>query len=145
MSVTGVSNDSYAAALQSGTDRVPQKTLGQAEFFRLISVQFAAQDPLKPMDDTSFIAQLANFSALENSTKLTEAFSQFTSQQQFASAQGLLGREVTLLDPNDTEVTGTVSSVRNNGADTLITVNGADYAVSSVRRVDLTSNPSTSN
>ena len=148
MAVSGISDfTSVAADPTGGTERVTKKTLGQQDFFKLLAVQFSSQDPLKPMEDTSFIAQMANFSALENSAQLTQAFSRFTDEQAFSSAQNLLGRNVTLLDPTDTEVTGEVSSVFNDGGDTWITVNGNDYTVGSVRRVDMPpteTNPATS-
>jgi flagellar basal-body rod modification protein FlgD len=137
MAISGVSNVSPAADFTGGAERVTKKTLGQEDFFRLLAVQYSSQDPLKPMEDTSFIAQMANFTALENSTQLSQAFARFTEEQVFSSAQNLLGRNVTLLDPTDTEVNGTVSSVFNDGDDTWITVNGNDYTVASVRRVDL--------
>ena len=147
MAVSGISSATTAVDLTAGTERVTKKTLGQQDFFKLLAVQFSSQDPLKPMEDTSFIAQMANFTALENSTQLSQAFSKFTEEQVFSSAQNLLGRDVTLKDPTDTEVTGTVSSVFNDGGETWITVNGNDYTVGSVRRVDMPhteTNPATS-
>jgi flagellar basal-body rod modification protein FlgD len=146
MSVDGISSAQNVAAQTYAEDtanRLPKKTLGQSEFFKLIAVQFASQDPLKPMEDTSFIAQLANFSALENSAQLTSDFGRFAQQQDFTAAQNLLGRNVTLLDANDTEVTGVVSAVRDSDDGALITVNGAEYEAGSVRRVELTTNEST--
>lgn len=139
MSVTGIDSTSSNPATTDvpGVDRITKKTLGQEDFLKLLAVQFSSQDPMKPMEDTSFIAQMANFSALENSTKLTQSFDKFTQEQNFASAQSLLGRNVTLTDPTSTEVTGIVSAVHSDGTDTQITVNGIDYEVGSVRRVEL--------
>lgn len=138
MAVSGVTDSSYSAAdVVGGSERVTKKALGQQDFFKLLAVQFSSQDPLKPMEDTSFIAQMANFSALENSAQLSKAFSQFSEEQVFSSAQNLLGRNVTLQDPTDTEVTGVVSAVFQDDGDTMITVNGNDFAVGSVRRVEM--------
>ena len=39
--------------------------LGKEDFLRLLVAQISHQDPLKPMDDTAFVAQLAQFSSLE--------------------------------------------------------------------------------
>lgn len=144
MAIDAVTN-SGASPFQSyatdGADRTPKKSLGQNEFFKLISVQFASQDPLSPMEDTAFIAQLANFSALESSTQLATAFNRFADQQGFTSAQNLLGRNVTLWDNTTSmEVTGEVSAVHHDGEKTLITVNGIDYESDSVRRVELNDN-----
>jgi flagellar basal-body rod modification protein FlgD len=137
MAVSDIFSAGGAGNYTPATERVTKKALGQEDFFKLLAVQFSSQDPLKPMDDTSFIAEMANFSALENSTQLTKAFDRFSSEQGFATAQSLLGRNVTLLDPDNREVTGLVSAVYQTDDDTRITVNGTDYTVGSVRRVEL--------
>lgn len=138
MAVSDISSILASPADYSGaSERVTKKTLGQQDFFKLLAVQYSTQDPLKPMEDTTFIAQMANFTALENSTQLSQAFARFTDQQSFSSAQNLLGRNVTLQDPTDTEVTGVVSSIHQDDGTTMITVNGNDFAVGSVRRVEM--------
>lgn len=139
MSVSSVSSNGAGADYIPGADRVPKKALDQYDFFKLLAVQFASQDPLKPMEDTSFIAQMANFTALENSAELARAFADFSQIQGFVSAQNLLGRQVAVLDPAnpDAEVTGVVTAVFSDDGDTKVTVNGTDFAVSSVRRVEM--------
>jgi flagellar basal-body rod modification protein FlgD len=141
----GLTPVSTAAPAVPGSQRIPQKSLGQNDFFKLLSVQLAAQDPLKPMEDTAFISQMANFSSLEMMNQMTKSFSDFTNRQDFSAAQNLIGRTVTLLDSPNTEVTGVVSAVFRDGKDTLITVNGLDYDVGSVRRVEQTGTPTVGN
>jgi flagellar basal-body rod modification protein FlgD len=46
------------------TDRTTQ-ALGRDAFLQLLTTQLAHQDPMKPQADTEFIAQLAQFSSLE--------------------------------------------------------------------------------
>jgi flagellar basal-body rod modification protein FlgD len=148
-SVNGSNNNNNAAIdalAASGSDRVPKKALGQDDFFKLLSTQLASQDPLKPMEDTAFIAQMASFSSLEGMNKLTDEFATFNAQQDFASAQGLLGKTVTLWDSQTAkDITGVVSAVHNDGDGTLIRVGGQDYDVGSVHQVELTSNSTNSN
>ena len=48
-----------------------QKTLGSDDFMKLLAVQFKTQDPMKPMEDTAFIAQMAQFTSLSQSQAMT--------------------------------------------------------------------------
>ena len=84
--------------------------LGKDDFLMLLVTQLQFQDPLNPMDNTEFIAQLAQFSALENSNnvekainKLDESFQNTVAAQQYSaqsmnntSAISLIGKEVRL-------------------------------------------------
>jgi len=117
--------------------RIPQQTLGQEDFLKLLTAQFASQDPLKPMEDTEFIAQMANFSSLEIMSDLSVSMASLSSTQQLSAAQSLLGKSVELLDTTGTPVSGPVTSVRTDDGNTLITVSGREYDFNSVRRIQL--------
>lgn len=51
-----------------------QKELGQEDFLRLFVTKLRYQDPMSPMQDEAFIAQLAEFSSLQQLTALNENF-----------------------------------------------------------------------
>ncbi|BBJ27558.1 flagellar hook assembly protein FlgD [Athalassotoga saccharophila] len=51
--------------------------LGESAFLKLLVTQLQNQDPLNPMDNTQFVSQLAQFTALEQTTNLANAFTQF--------------------------------------------------------------------
>ncbi len=71
--------------------------LGKEDFLQLLVTQFKYQDPLNPMEDKEFIAQLAQFSALEQQMNTNEnmgAMLQLQSQQQMISAASFIGKEV---------------------------------------------------
>ena len=63
----------------------PRQQLNQEDFLKLLTTQLSNQDPLKPMDDTQFIAQMAQFSSLQQATTLTKDFEAFSSAQQNTS------------------------------------------------------------
>ena len=79
--------------------------LGKEEFLKLLVCQMQNQDPLNPQSDQQFIAQLAQFSSLEQMTNLNSTMSN-------TSAYSLVGKEVIVQkkdsDGTTTEVRGTV-------------------------------------
>lgn len=106
-----------------------KKELGKDAFLNLLVTQLRNQDPLKPMEDHTFIAEMAQFSALEqmqNLNKMLEAQNQFAALSQ---ASGLIGKEVVLLPPEDGAQTiqGTVSEVRQQGGAVKVVVEGEAY------------------
>jgi flagellar basal-body rod modification protein FlgD len=52
--------------------------LGENAFLQLLVTQLQHQDPTQPMDDTTFIAQLAQFSSLEKLTSIDSSLKQLT-------------------------------------------------------------------
>ncbi|EDY84697.1 flagellar hook capping protein [Verrucomicrobiia bacterium DG1235] len=127
----------------SGQDRIEQKALGQDEFFKLLTTQLASQDPLEPMEDTAFIAQMASFSELEMTSNLTKSFDNFNSTQQFASAHGYIGKTVSL---SSGEV-GEVTSVERQNGQTLVFLDGSNTDgrdIGTIYRVESTDSPAIS-
>jgi flagellar basal-body rod modification protein FlgD len=82
--------------------------LGQNDFLKLLVTQLKNQDPLKPMDNTAFVAELAQFSQLDQSTKQVQLLEKSIAQQTDSMQYTLLpmiGRNVqvegSLIDLND--------------------------------------------
>ena len=72
--------------------------LGKDAFLKLLVTQLQNQDPLNPLDDKEFIAQLAQFSSLEQMTNISEGITSLTektAQQDMLSAVNYIGKEVT--------------------------------------------------
>lgn len=136
MSVSATSTVSNtSAADQANTAlRVPQKTLGQDDFLKLLTVQLAKQDPMKPMEDTAFIAQMAQFSSLQQSTEMAKQMASMQSDNALQTASSLLGRAVTLAS-EDGNVTGAVDSVENTNGTVSLSVGGKLYTLSQILRV----------
>lgn len=78
------------------------KELGQGDFLQLLVTQLKNQDPLKPTDNTEFVAQLAQFSQLDQSAKQAKLLQQ-SLDAQTASLQytllPMLGRSISLDSP----------------------------------------------
>lgn len=61
-----------------------QQTLGQSDFLKLLVTQLQNQDPLKPVDNQEFIAQTAQFSQLDQMTKLVSLMEKSVALQEAA-------------------------------------------------------------
>ena len=138
-SISGITPSSYSQTGDTtGTvaSRVPQKILGQQDFLQLLAVQFQVQDPMKPMEDTAFIAQMAQFSALEQSGALARDMTAMRADQQRVAANSYLGHRVTVSDGKAGFSTGEVSAVDVSGTEPQLVVNGNPYSLSAVLRVE---------
>lgn len=138
MAVDAVSTASNAANAYASpaNERTVKKGLGQEDFFELLATQLANQDPLSPMENTEYIAQMASFSTLESMSSLASSFSAFSAQQGFMTVQSVLGREVTVQD-GDNEVSGIATAVHTSDGTTQITINGTDYPATNILRVEV--------
>jgi len=74
MPVSGIDGSQATAASTANTGQVVSKeqALGKMDFLNILVTQLRYQDPLNPMDDKAFIAQLAQFSTLEQMTEQTK-------------------------------------------------------------------------
>jgi len=122
---------------------VGQKALGADDFMKILMTQLTAQDPMNPMKDTEFIAQMANFSSLEQMRTLSQSFTAYSSSQQMATAPLYLGCEVTVKDASaeNGEIKGKVESVTvKDGAPTLV-INGKNYDPKLITNISLPPQP----
>jgi flagellar basal-body rod modification protein FlgD len=82
-----------------GADKAAKNdVLGKDAFLKLLVTQLQNQDPLNPLDDKEFIAQLAQFSSLEQMTNISSGITSLTEktgQQDMLSAVNYIGKEVT--------------------------------------------------
>jgi flagellar basal-body rod modification protein FlgD len=85
--------------------------LGQDAFLQLLITQLKYQDPLSPIEDTEFIAQLAQFSALAELQKLNEHLTKSATEQSLAYAAALIGKEVEGVTVSGASVRGVVDKV----------------------------------
>ncbi|HWA26038.1 MAG TPA: flagellar hook capping FlgD N-terminal domain-containing protein [Lacunisphaera sp.] len=138
MSVSSIgSNPASSVAATQGVVRAHKSTLDSEDFMKLLAVQFQSQDPMKPMEDSAFIAQMAQFSALEQSNSLVKEMGLLRADQQNIAAAGFLGRTVTVEDADGLPVIGQVSAVETTDQGPALVIDGAKYQLSSVLRVEL--------
>jgi flagellar basal-body rod modification protein FlgD len=97
--------------------------LGKDDFLKLLITQLQNQDPTNPMNDTDFIAQMANFSSLEQMTNINSSINKLVEQDkqsQLISYHQFIGQDVTWHKVNEledgtaeiTEGSGTVAGIQ---------------------------------
>ena len=89
-----VSSIGTTLSAQSQAQTAQQALLGQEEFLRILLAQLSFQDPLEPMDNQEFIAQLAQFTELEQTRQLTNKTDDLLIFQSAQQSVNLLGRTV---------------------------------------------------
>ncbi|MCL5961966.1 MAG: hypothetical protein M1358_22085 [Chloroflexi bacterium] len=68
--------------------------VGKSDFLKLLVAQLRNQDPMKPMEDREFIAQMAQLNTVEQLNDLNARLSEFLGYQSMAQASGLIGKIV---------------------------------------------------
>ena len=126
-SIAAISSASTATT-DNTTARVAQKTLGESDFLKLLTTQMSNQDPMNPVSDTDQIAQLAQFSSLQSMNSLL-------TNSQLQGATSVIGKNVTAADANGNAVSGTVDSAQVNSGTVYVTINGTQYAYSTITQV----------
>jgi flagellar basal-body rod modification protein FlgD len=132
-SITGATTNTADTSSTSSTDN---STLDYKDFLNLLSVQMQNQDPFNPTSDTDFIAQMANFSTLQEVSDFSDNFTTYSSRQQQISSQEYLGKYATVEPTGSSAVTGQVTAVSLGSDGTIyVTMNGTKYSASDVTSV----------
>ncbi|WP_284139954.1 MULTISPECIES: flagellar hook assembly protein FlgD [unclassified Virgibacillus] len=92
--------------------RTPSAELGKDEFLKILMTQLQNQDPLNPMEDRDFVAQMATFSSLEQMMNMSNSIETLVQSQLMSPViqySHMVGKEVTyqVFDDETGQVTGT--------------------------------------
>lgn len=129
-----------AQSYTAQTKAKEQKATGAAheitatDFLNLMTEQLKYQDPLNPMDNSQFLSQQAQFSQLSTTQEMNKSLTQNNAIMQTLS---LVGKEVTLLDPDKAgaTITGKVSQANFSDQGASIMVNDKEYPIALIRSV----------
>jgi flagellar basal-body rod modification protein FlgD len=113
--------------------RTPQQSLDKNDFLKLLLTQLANQDPTAPLEDKEFIAQMAQFSSLEQMNNMAADFAKMARMIQVTEAASALGRSVEIIE-GDTSIQGPVKAL-TRGEIPQVLVNGVNYNWEQVVRV----------
>lgn len=140
MDVSGIySTDPITGAASNA----PSSTLDKNAFLQLLVTQVRNQDPLEPKGGTEYVAQLAQFSSLEQMQNLNDNIVGLALLQQnnalmsqLTSSSALIGQNVEWTDSETGEVhTGQVTSVKIEEGIALLQIDGEDVPLGNVTQV----------
>ncbi len=121
--------------------RIPKKSkdLGKDEFLRLLITQLSHQDPLKPMEDKEFIAQMAQFSSLEQMMQIKKNLADMKKSFVLNQTFEFLGKKVRVVNgksgKSDVGIVTEIST--GNGTSPKLKVNGKFYEMKDVMGIVL--------
>ena len=94
---SAIKDSMYLVNKQRDERKTGDGTLGKDDFMKLLIAQLQNQDPTNPMKDNEFIAQMAQFSALEQTMNLAKSFEKFAeaqNQSQLIQYNSFIGKEI---------------------------------------------------
>lgn len=113
--VTNVANSTALSNAKSALGASASDKMGRDAFLKLLVAQLQNQDPLKPQDNAQFVAELAQFSNLEQTVGINERLDTLAMQNQgMQNSQiiGMVGQKATVRG----------SMVTNNGSGSPVPV-----------------------
>jgi len=116
---------SIGAIGSTPTTNLDANGIGMQDFLKILLTQLTYQDPLKPMDNQEFMAQMAQFSALGQSQQLNDKLSALLSTQASLQSVGLIGRTVDITTDSGS-LTGTVVSLSLAGDTPALSIRTTD-------------------
>lgn len=132
MSINGINNYNMTGLGSSMVNNKAGDSLDMNDFLSLLVAQMTNQDMYNTMDDSQFMAQMAQFSMLQ-------AISDLSQMSATSYSVSLIGKEVTIAErqPNGElrSIVGLVEGVTLFNGESHIVVEGSQYPLSSVMEV----------
>ena len=120
MEISGVNSANQVS--QDQNQEISQKnTLDKNAFFELLITQLKNQDPLKPMENKEFIAQMAQFSALEQMQNMNQNIEKFLNREKLTDGAVLIGKTVEKAGENEV-ISGEVKKVIFEDGNSYVTL-----------------------
>ncbi|GAB6986961.1 flagellar hook assembly protein FlgD [Nocardioides pyridinolyticus] len=138
MSIPATESVTGSTGFYQPSTQAPGTSEDKQMFLELLVAQLRYQDPMKPADSGEFLAQSAQFTALEKMQDVADRTAALLAAQVSFGATGLVGRYVSYLDENGDSHTGQVGSVSYNVAGPTLDVGGEQVALGQVQTVSAT-------
>lgn len=145
--ITSMQNDTVANNLTTQRRNPSSKTDDKSMFLNLMMQQLKNQDPTEPTSNTEWLAQLAQYSSLEQMTDMNTGISECMKymsaiyndlgmNSEINQTLSMIGKEVTIKDPDDksgtTKITGKVTEASFEDGTGKVKVNDKYYSIANI-------------
>ncbi|MFB9329702.1 flagellar hook capping FlgD N-terminal domain-containing protein [Paenibacillus aurantiacus] len=117
-----ISGTSSASSTQASGASNKMNTLGKDEFLKILVTQLKNQDPMQPLQDTDFIAQMAQFSSVEQLMNMSENMGKLS--QNLGLASSMIDKNVEWYQTNESGTT-----LKSGKVDSIVVRDSIQYAV----------------
>src|ERR1700722_9160646 len=106
----------------SSTSSSQLSSLTQQQFLQILLSGLQNQDPLNPVDTTTFLTQMTEFANVEGQQTLNANFTQMLQLQQLTDGSSLIGKTVSYTASNGSTASGSVGGVSVQGGQIYLAV-----------------------
>jgi flagellar basal-body rod modification protein FlgD len=137
MASTNPVNDVFGFTPTTSTSKTSSTNgIGKDTFMKLLVAQMSQQNPLEPTDDKEMIAQMTQFSTLEQMTNMATSSAANATSGQVSQAVALIGHDVSYMDADGATQTGSVERVGFKNGAPVLTIGGvSEIAPSQITEV----------
>jgi flagellar basal-body rod modification protein FlgD len=135
VSYTGMFGTAPTTGTDTGATTTTSKSADKDMFLQLLVAQMKYQDPMNPTDSSQFLAQSAQFTALEKMQAVADQTQQLVASQMAFGASGLVGRTISWTDSQGAAQSGSVTGVTFGTDGPLLDVGDSQVALSQVQTV----------
>lgn len=96
------------------------------DFMKIVLSELSKQDPLKPNDTSALIQQISQIRSIQSDIDLSSTLKSLVKDDQFSTAAGLIGVNVSGLNEQSLRVSGIVTAVSRTDAGAVLTLHSGD-------------------
>lgn len=136
--IVGNVNDLINTANNVKSKEKNTTTLGKDDFLKILITQLQNQDPTQPLQDKEFIAQMAQFTSVEQLTNMATEMKLM--RQSIGFVSGLIGKSISWTTTDSAgvpaEMSGVVDSITFKDGNQFASVNGVEVALDKLKKIE---------
>jgi flagellar basal-body rod modification protein FlgD len=129
--------DKANVASANASGKAKGNNLGKDDFLKILITQLQNQDPMQPLQDKEFIAQMAQFTSVEQLTNMSTEMKLL--RQSLGFAPSLIGKSVewTATDSTGSEISksGVVTAITFKNGNQYVSVDGEEVSLDRLTKV----------